>query len=317
MGIPSPLKDSVVFIYTEMNGTGYPQGTAFLIYLDEGDLVHSYLVTCKHVVKPLLDDGIPVDIRVNRSDTKGVAYERQTGQWHYHDDPAVDLAVLIWEPKQSLPRDLVAIDFESAELTEKKLTARRHSLGEGDDVMFIGLFAEYTGYERNLPVVRFGRLAMVTNELLEGEYGSTQQHLIECQAYPGNSGAPLFIELPPLGLATKPLGDVFMPPSLQLLGVVASFYPHKQVLHQVSKSGGQTEIQVYTHFGISAAVPVNRIRDILYSEVLMKKRAERIKQERAKKKPEPASLKVPEAETTTVNSFEDALKRASRKTSEL
>jgi hypothetical protein len=312
------LKDSVVFIYTEQNGKRYPVGTAFQIYIDEGDLVCAYIVTCKHVVKPLIDGKLPIDIRFNRQGKTDVYYARLTSNnWHFHSDNAVDIAVLpVWNSfsKPTVPLALGAWDFNGIQLTPKVLVERGEQLAEGDDILFIALFDKYTGYHRNIPVVRFGKIALLTDELLEGEYGPTTQYLVEAQAYPGNSGAPIYRISGALPRQTSEGKLTFLSPMLYLLGVVVSFYPDIQKIYQYPRgSTGKIEMKIYTHFGISAVVPSERIHEILHAEAAINERAQYAKKEHAKNKPEPAYLKEHDTLEFTKNDFKNALKKVSRR----
>jgi hypothetical protein len=288
------LKDSVIFVYTEQNGKRHPIGTAFQIYVDEDDSVCPYLVTCKHVVKPLLDLELPIDARVNYRGKTDVYFSRLANNWHYHSDVAVDLAVLpIWKsmPKPTVPLALGAWDFRGMQLTPKILAERGEVLSEGDDVLFIALFDKYTGYQRNIPVVRYGKIALLTDELLQGEYGPTHEYLIEAQAYPGNSGAPIYRISEAMPKQTSDGKVTVLPPMLYLLGVVVAFYPDIQTVFQYKGHGskGKIETKLYTHFGISAVIPAKRIQEVLDSEVLVSERTERVKEEHIKGRPEAAS----------------------------
>lgn len=287
------LKDSVVFIYTEKNGERHATGTAFQIYVDEGDLVCAYLVTCKHVIKPLLDERLPIDVRVNCQGKTDVYFSRLANNWYYHSDDVVDLAILpMWKsiPKPTVPLAFGAWDFNAIQLTPKILAERGDQLAEGDEVLFIALFDRYTGYHRNIPVVRYGRIALLTDELLQGEYGPTHEYLIEAQAYPGNSGAPIYRIFEPRPKQTLDGKVTVLPPMLYLLGVVVAFYPDVQTIFQYTRSrGGEIETQLYTHFGISAVIPAERIHEILYSEALINERLQYAREKHAKNKPEPAS----------------------------
>lgn len=287
------LKDSVVFVYTEQNGERHPVGTAFQIYVDEGDSVCAYLVTCKHVVKPLLDAALPIDIRVNRQGKMDVYYARMANNWHLHSDNAVDIAVLpMWKSfsKPTVPLALGAWDFNGIQLTPKILEKRREVLSEGDDVLFIALFDKYTGYHRNIPLVRYGKIALLTDELLQGEYGYTHEYLVETQAYPGNSGAPIY-RISESKPKQTPDGKVtLLPPMLYLLGVVVAFYPDVQTIFEyTSDSGGTIQKKLFTHFGISAVIPADRVREILYSQTAIDERVQYARNRQAKNKSAPAS----------------------------
>jgi hypothetical protein len=145
-----------------------------------------------------------------------------------------------------------------------------------------------------------------------GAYGETDQYLAECQAYPGNSGAPIYVNLPPV---IQPFPNLrttqIQPPRIALLGVVTGFYPDRQKV-MTMRSGGKVELQVYTHFGISSVTPVNKIHDILYSERAMKERKEWVSRRKELFKQEPASMTEPQ-EIFTKEEFENVLRQVSRR----
>jgi hypothetical protein len=120
--------------------------------------------------------------------------------------------------------------------------------------------------------------------------------LIECQAYPGNSGSPLFV-----GFLNK--GKY----RLYLAGVIAAFYPEQQGI-QIDKN----TYEVYTHFGISAAVPISKLYEILYGDELMKRRKEKVGASMKAKAPKPASNVVNRENILTKETFEDVLRKATR-----
>jgi hypothetical protein len=149
--------------------------TAFFVALEDGGILHNYLITCKHVVKPLLDKKAQIYVRINKSDPTqdpfnqpalGVATEPPVGHrtWHFHDDDAVDLAVLPWraEPGDQKPRWFATFPLEQISLTERVLEDRKQTLGEGDELVFIGLFSGHLGTDQLVPIVRFGRLAVAS-----------------------------------------------------------------------------------------------------------------------------------------------------------
>ena len=144
--IPQRAKDSVVFIYTEIEGEKYPVGTGFFLHVNIGALTFYYLVTCKHVIDGLLDDNIY--IRVNRK--TGVDFVPIEGKWYFHEDEGVDLAVVYWQPKGLYPVDWTSLSVDDVLFTDEMSRKTNHQIGEGDDVLFIGLFAQYTGQKRRL-----------------------------------------------------------------------------------------------------------------------------------------------------------------------
>jgi hypothetical protein len=77
-------------------------------------------------------------------------------------------------------------------------------MNEGDEVFYAGLFANYYGTENNYPILRFGRVSLLTNEKIEiNQYNEPQKlahlYLFEIQSYSGNSGSPVFFQLARIG----------------------------------------------------------------------------------------------------------------------
>jgi len=273
MRYPDFLKHTIAFMSADTDEGKQNIGTAFFVFIQENGLQVAYLVTNKHVVDIFIKNDINMYCRLNRSDINDVHYSLLPKDgWMYHPNPTVDLAVLRWKPTGQ-PIFFAVMDFRDISLTKERLEKINHRLGEGDEVVFSGLFTQYSGYERNIPVVRKGHIALLTDELIDFEYGPTNLHLIEGQVYPGNSGGPCFVTL-----------IWNNRPTLFLLGVVAGWYPDNQVV--VTKVG---KLELYTHFGISAVVPVEKLNDILYGEEAMKDREQIIKTKMKEDSPKPAS----------------------------
>jgi hypothetical protein len=280
MYIPTGMKDIANFLYREENREFLPAGTGFTLITIEGESIFSYIVTCKHVVKPILDDHEKVYVRLERSDQSKVEFRELPDDWIFHKDPSVDVAVHPHHPTGE-SFSLTAYPVDSL-LTDKRLEELHHSIGEGNPIVFIGMFERYTGSTKNIPVVRFGNVAMVTGEKIRTDLGFAHQYLLECQAFPFNSGSPVFT---PLVVETHL--EYF------ILGIISGFYPERQ--HVYVRDQGLT---VISNLGISTAVPAQNIHDVLYSEELVKSRQKKVWAGRMDKKPELASGKVQISDAT-------------------
>lgn len=111
-----------------------------------------------------------------------------------HDDKNVDIAVLHIRPNESI----IDFKFINAEIiTDKQLIADL-GVDEGNEVFFTGLFSSYIGQQKNQPVIRFGKVALIPDEKIEwkNETDNSLQlkdlYLIESFSFPGNSGSPVF-----------------------------------------------------------------------------------------------------------------------------
>jgi hypothetical protein len=279
---PPFLKNCTAFLYQEENGTFVPIGSGVFLVIVEGPVVFSYIVTCKHVVKPLLDTGEPVYIRFNRSDRAiGVEYREAVGEWLYHENDAVDLAILrMSQPQHVDPLEAYAVDA-GALLDAERMALTKHSIGEGDEVFFTGLFRPYHGEERNYPIYRHGHIALLTDEPIIGAYGPSDYILVEILAFPFNSGSPLFTFhiAPNANLQSQVVEMIY-----SIVGIVAGFYPESERM-RMNDSG---DIVNFTHLGISSVIPAQRVWEILNRPEVVQARKDRVDAGRKRNAPVPA-----------------------------
>jgi hypothetical protein len=286
MYIPPGMTGIANFLYKEENGEFLPAGTGFTLIIVEGELVFGYIITCKHVVKPILDDHEKVYVRLERSDKLKVEFRALPDDWIFHKDSSVDIAVHPHHPTGE-SFSLTAYPVDSL-LTDKRLEELHHTIGEGNPIAFIGMFEPYTGNNRNTPVVRFGHVAMVTHEKIRTKLGLAHQYLLECQAFPFNSGSPVFTSLVVGGYLTY-----------FILGIISGFYPEKQRVYLRDEG-----LTVISNLGISTAVPAQKIYDVLYYKELVKLRQEKVWAGRTKKKSELASEKIGKSHITQEESHQ-------------
>jgi len=261
------LRQITEFLYQEQNRELVPIGSGFSVVIVEGESTFWYVVTCRHVVKPLLDTAESIYARFNRSDELAVAAKPLQGDWHFHSDPCVDLAVL-QRPPGGEALEVVAMGADAL-LTPQRSVLTGYALKEGDGVFFSGLFEFHTGEKRNIPILRFGRVSMLTDEPLPGKFGLSRYHLLEIQAFPFNSGSPVF--------AVHPTSSGGF--DCSIVGVIAGFFPERQRA-RVTEAG---EPVVFAHLGISSAVPAEAVVEILNSDALREDREKGIGAGRVKR----------------------------------
>lgn len=277
MIVLNELSHIVTFLHIR-NGESYtPIGTAFFISIVEEEHFFTYIVTCKHVVERYVKSARDIYMRLNRSDRIDVAYEKIDSEWIYHDSEAVDLAVARHIPR-SKPREMYAYDAYGVILTRKEQEVRRINLPLGYEAIFIGLFAQYTGNKRNFPVVRHGRIALITDEPVLGAYGESDYHILECQAHPGNSGSPVWVPLRVIQGNNHAI-------EWRMWGVIHGYF------RDAYQSG---EHYVFTHLGISLVTPADHIIEILNKEVFIEQRKNRIDAGKLRNRPAPAGISVSE-----------------------
>lgn len=303
--VPRELRKGVGFLCSALPGDENleptPLGTCFFV-LARNSLGQNtaYLVTAKHVLRELrgkgkawvrLDRGLPGDV------PDGVTYVEvplNEESWLEHGDESVDVAVHRWTPKGH------AFEFHFLLLSPDNISdaidhLRKNGFNwpplEAEDIVFIGMMRQFLGKQSNLPIVRRGSIALVTEERLNGEYGPSEYYVIESQIYPGNSGSPVFAIY----------GNIMTP-----LGVLAFAYPTLEELKR--REVGSDEY--YYNYGLALVTPIEKVMDVINSPQERDRRDQTVD---PMMKGE--AMSAGEPETFTRSDFEQALQRVSRRQS--
>lgn len=256
----------------------------------DGTMIHLYAVTNRHVI----EDGFTV-LRLNKLLGGYDIMETSKNSWLLH--PEDDVAICPIGPDHHYHKFSVISAAEDDEkslfVTEKKV--KKYNLGVGDEVLMVGRFLSHQGSKQNLPLARFGSIAMMPIETIENSLGNKREHfLVEIRSVSGFSGSPVFVYDLPFnyaGVRPEPFGQF-------LLGIDCGHMPKAKSLLES---------------GIAAIVPAWRILELLEDEQLkqMRKEEEQIRLEQRKK----MGVIVPDSAKAqfTRDDFEVALKKASRK----
>jgi hypothetical protein len=89
--------------------------------------------------------------------------------------------------------DIQQVSLKLESLNEEMLA--RWDIGVGDDVIFPGLFVHHGGTSRNLPIIRTGTIALMSDEVVTKEAGPITAYLIEARSIGGHSGSPVFVNM--------------------------------------------------------------------------------------------------------------------------
>lgn len=274
--IPSQVKEIVTFIFVRTpNGKLKPNGTGFFVGVKDDqnpEKMYGYLVTAKHVIQDK-ENGyyLSIFIRLNKLSGGAEFIEiplkgKNAPSIFIHDDKDVDIAVLPVLPNKEI--------YEFKVLQEEMLTTleifRQMNIREGDEVFFTGLFPQFFGTNRNYPIVRFGRVAMITEEKVPWENKLLDLYLIESQSFGGNSGSPVFFYL---GATRKPGVLVLGPPKLLLAGVMKGSFLGTLKLKKMQVSERRNIWVPMENAGIAAVVPAYKLYEILFSDELRELRS--------------------------------------------
>lgn len=272
--IPSETKSVVAFIFIANEaGKLIPNGTAFFVGVRDSSNPKSFsvnMVTAKHVLyKPKTTDFLDkIFVRLNKKEGGSqisaipLIAEGKKGNIFTHSDSSIDIAVIPFLPDQ----EKFDFKFLPADLITTKDAYKELKIREGSDVFFTGLFIPYLGAERNYPVVRFGRVALVTDEQIEWQGKLMDLYFIEVGSYDGNSGSPVFFYL---GSDRDPGSLVVGSPILKLAGVMQGTFLDAHEIKIVETK--KLPIAV-SSMGIAAVVPGYKLHEILFSNELKEKR---------------------------------------------
>lgn len=301
-----------------------PSSTVFLIrWLILTDVYAYYAVTTRH---SLSNSVVSIRFNLKSGGTEDQAF--LAADWIQH--PSTDVAVLPLPP--DLPLDSYDLSFVSPfDFARNKnhlveMLASHDDVGPGtlmlpygtgDEIYSIGLFEGHTGENLAQPLARFGHIALkpaegekIFAEINRGDLTPIDAFLVEMATWRGQSGSPVFLHVP-LTLEEE-LTEEFAEPKDYLIGMVQGFYPGIQDVQINGKDATLSPLQM----GIGIVIPVRDIEEVLMQKQLeeQRKKLEKDKQQKPKLRPSAASIRK-EADMTK-ESFEDVLKRVSRKTSE-
>jgi hypothetical protein len=234
---------------------------------------HAYIVTAKHVLSDLGE----IFIRVNRRPWLGkpVIFRTKEREWVPHRDADVAVVQVALNP----------VELHIAHVTEELYVTREmmawpddddydpDKLGIGDDCYFFGRFMGHPGIEKNLPMLRFGNLAMMPREPVYGE----EAFLVEFKSMPGFSGSPVFI----YRTGTIDFWNTYKPAEpneLRFLGVDFCHLPEIAEVGTLNDEGKFVGKKVWVKHsaGIMGVVPAWKLRELLMTEERLVKRRKEV-----------------------------------------
>jgi hypothetical protein len=275
MRIPDDYKKSVVFFGIAAKGStpenlkiNY-RGTGFIISVPSRQHKGQnfiYLITAKHVVVDI--NGREFFVRANKKDGDAIVFTGDSNaRWWYHPNEAEasDVAVFRLPIPQNIFNTMdCALVPEELILTDEK--SQKENIGAGDEVFIVGLFSYHSGSRKNLPIIRMGNIAMMSdaNEPVQtSAFGNMEAYLIEARSFGGMSGSPVFV--------TKEiaLGRT----QIHLLGLIHGHWdisPEK-IMDSASEDAGS---KPNVNLGIAIVAPAKKILETIYRAELVEDRAQ-------------------------------------------
>lgn len=268
------IKRCIAFIFRKNHEEKWAaSGTGFFIGVkNEADpkLSAIYFVTAKHVIftKNVLAPSLAIRLNHLSADAQLIELKLKLEDVITHDDPDVDIAVVKCLPNSKL----FDVLWLSQDLICDLSTIEKHGIGEGDEVFFVGLFTGHIGKKRNQPIIRFGRIALMTDEKIEWKMQKDEPaklmdlYLLECSSFGGNSGSPVFFFLNPLRGGRLELGGN---PQVFLGGIMTGTFLDGSEIQVIET---QKVAISYQNVGIAAVTPAYKLHEILFSKKLIQER---------------------------------------------
>lgn len=339
MRLPEQIKECLGFLVTRTTGhkkkSAAYHGTAFFVGVpsetDPGG-VYQYLVTAKHVLEEagvVFEKGVVTKsptlyLRLNTKDG-GRDDIKLAGAWIPHDDESVDLAVLPIGPPEEDQFEAYYLPYQQTDPQDAKhknmladeAVVRNWRVGIGDEIRIVGPFTEHTGERRNEPIVRAGIIsAMPQDKVVVKEKGVIREvnaYIAEVRSIGGLSGSPVYVALDTYRQPNRVNRHLIsMGYRLFLLGLVRGHWYDQQEWRVVSASSEPVNM------GMALVTPVTDLLTLLLGDKMkeQRKRDDEETPRRSNFTSDSARSRDEgvKGEGVTREGFEEALRRASRKT---
>lgn len=264
MRVPQAVRDCVVYLYQDEDLLG----TAFCVGIpvpnEPMGTVWNYIVTARHIVQ-----GMPSPI-IRANSVSGEAIRIPTSNnWWYSNNPTADVAAAFLPEEPDFKPTVVRPD----QIADDEFLAKR-DVGPGDEVVFTGLFQGAAGESRNLPIVRFGHIARMNEELSQtmnpsGGIEDIDAIMVEARSWGGHSGSPAIVLFPLTrwlnGITYEELPVEEPRRSWALLGLVSSHWDLPRPIRMKNAPRGRDpEREAWVNTGIALVVPGQHILDLLF-----------------------------------------------------
>ena len=261
--VPDEYLECIVYLYPSIPAADAGEkvgGTGFIVAVEsETDLgaAYFYVVTNKHVI-----EGGNTTVRFNTTSQTHEAFEYDERNWFASKD--ADLAIYLLpnlNPKHIWLRPITVHQFVTREIIKKL------DIGIGDDVFFAGRFINAEGKDKNRPSLRFGTIAQVSTDVIDGE----ESLLVEARSIPGYSGSPVFVYWlagSPRSVMLHAIAERGLGPFL--LGIDWSHI--NDYVDAKDDKGNKLSFKIRSNSGMMGVVPIWKLEELLSRPDVKKQR---------------------------------------------
>lgn len=205
------VKKTINYIYIQgIDWNWIPNGTWFFVGVKNQknpDMLFTYLVSAKHVFYDEYGN-IHNKILVRLNKTDGTIWEEIVDLTkiviHTHTDQSVDIALF----ECSIDSNKYDFMIIQDDLFATKQIVQENGICEWDDMFFAWLFINYLGSQKNYPLLRFWKVALMPDEKIlitqknknldwTDKFITEMKdlYLMECNSIGGHSWSPVFFQL--------------------------------------------------------------------------------------------------------------------------
>jgi hypothetical protein len=258
--------------------------TCFFMSVIEDNHTFAYAITAGHAIKNLKAETVPIRVQRKPGLSPRVIPTNRF-DWIYHptDDQFVDVALYeidwrAWDSDNDL--DIVTLTAPNIIMTREQ--EEHFGFGLGSEVFIPSGFAGMVGEKRNIPVVRFGHVAAMALEPTAGSPRSPA-FLIEMHSLGGMSGSPIMFHTDPSRrsrrqpLSTDQDSGLRIAPYF-LIGMLLGAWSGKYITDFIATDDTIPPTDVEFNSGISVALPISQIIEVLNQPILVNRRRDTVNQ---------------------------------------
>lgn len=259
MKIPEWIRTCVAFIGYKMADETYKMAwSVYFVNNDRNSSALNYAVTAKHVIEKIKWKWLEhVYLRLNTREDGAMWLKTDVKNWILSSDENTDVAIL----KISLPEESFDHKLYPLSWAVTVNTISTHEIDVGDEIFITGLFRNYYGNEKNIPIVRVGNIAAMPEEKIKTKFHLMDAFLIEWRSIGWLSWSPVFVNLWVHRYINWSVKQSTGWTVFFLLGMIYGHFDNidEQIDNIVEDTSGNNHINVW----IAIVTPINKVIELV------------------------------------------------------